>query len=226
MNRYEEEYLENIPENNPFLGSNIRVLRIEARLKEKDLADSLNVTVDVIKSWEKGLTVPSTEQLLKMLPLLRIGHYDIMTRNIQEERDNAEKAIRKSKDRNNYNWYYGDRSVVALNIIYLILIPLLFILLAYPLSFFTNFIYISFGDIVLIGPDTPLLRAYAVVAFTSGVLIVVKFLKRIRYHFQIWHLFWIAPLLAVVMIIGIIGTVPYYIYIIVRLIVLRGRNHL
>lgn len=226
MNRYEDEYLDEIPLDNPFLGSNIKVLRIEARLKEIDLAKALNVTVEDVKSWEKGLTVPSTDQVIKMLPLLRIGHYDIMTRNIQEERDNADKALRKSKDRKNYNWYYGDKNSVLLDILYLVLVPALFLLFLFPLRSLAKFLIINIGEFVLVGPNAPIIQAYVIVAFISGVLMAISILKRVRYQFQVWHLFWLAPAFAVVTLIGVIGTIPYYIYIIIRLIVLRGRNHL
>lgn len=226
MNRYEEEYLEDIPEVNPYLGSNIKVLREEARLKEQDLAEALSVSVEEIKSFEKGTKVPTKDQVLKILPLLRIGHYDIMTRNILEERNNALKAMRNSKERNNYNWYFGDRSVVILNILYLILIPLVFLILAFPLRSFVSFINFYIGEYAIISKETPILQAYTVVSFISGVLIVINFLKSINYVFRLWHIIWLSLLLTICVFIGLIGTIPYYIYIVVRLIVLRGRNHL
>lgn len=225
MNRYEEELYEDIPEVNPYISTNIKQLRLEARLKEKDLALAIGVEEETIKDWEKGKSIPSRIEIEKMLPHLRIGLYDIMTRDILTERNNAEKKMLKSKDRSNYNWYYGDRKKVLLDIIYLIAFPSLFLLCAFPLQGLMSTIYMFTDIYTLLGDVSPYLVAYVITSLISGILISIKLVIYYRFQFQWWHIFWISLLFIIVEIIGIIGTIPYYIYILIRLIVLKGRNH-
>lgn len=226
MNRYEDEYLDEIPEENPHLGSNIKVLREEARLKEIDLANALGVSVEDIKNVEKGNLKLSTDQVEKLLPLLRIGLYDIMTRDILSERNEADKKMRRGKERSNYNWYYGNKNVVLINIIYIILIPAVYLLLAFPLRPLISGITFYIGEFCFVSKEVPFLQAYVVVSFISGILIFIKILQRINYQFRLWHLLWFTALISICIIIGVIGTIPYYIYVVVRLIILRGKNHL
>ena len=225
MNRYEEDLYEDIPEVNPHLSTNIKQLRIEARLKEKDLAEKIGVEEQTIKDWEKGKIIPTTQEIEKMLPILRISLYDIMSRDILSERNNAEKKMLKSKDRSNYNWYYGDRRKVLLDIIYLITFPILFLVFAFPLKEIIKPIYIYTDIYTLLGDTSSFIMAYVITSLLSGILISIKLVSYYRIQFQWWHIFWISLLFIVVEIIGIIGTVPYYIYILIRLIILKGRNH-
>lgn len=225
--RYEEELDESqIPTVNPKLFSNIKQLRIEKRLSTKDLADLMNVDEAKVIAWEKNKAVPDTAQIKQMVNYLKISYVDMMTRDILAERVEAERKIKRSKDRANYNWYYGSRKRIILYLIYLTCVPGIFLITAFLFGNMINdrfqysFLYATLGE------ATKYVIAYSACSIISGVIITIRFFSRIHYHFQLWHLFWITTLFWLVFVVGLLATIPYYIYIVVMLIVKRGRNHL
>lgn len=100
MNRYkyEEDFSEEvIPKENLHLGSNIKQLRIEKRLSIVDIANKVEVEEEVVKKWESGEQIPTEEQVKKLLPILKISYYDIMTRDIVAERNATTIQMKKVK---------------------------------------------------------------------------------------------------------------------------------
>lgn len=225
MNRYYDEEELNVPSTNPYLFSNIQILRKEARLSPSELGEKMNVDEITVKDWESNKLIPSTNEIIKLCSILRISHYDMMTRDIKTERNEAGIKLKNSKDRKNYNWYYGDHKVVILNLIYLIGIPLLYVFFV----FFWNFVPIDLALLVklitLFKGAFPYVVAYVGVSLVSGLIISITFMIKHRYRFQFWHIFLISLFITVVELVGLIGTIPYYIYTLVKLIILRGRNH-
>ncbi len=224
MNRYEDEEELEIPSENPHLSTNIRQLRTERRLSIEEFSDQLNVDVETVKAWEKGTLVPTPAQINSMLPILKIGLYDMMTRDILGERNQTTIQMKKSKDRGNYDWFYGSRKKVIISLVYIIITPLIFFV-----AFLLNKDAGIFNEETLeVEPVlwVRILCSYRPCAIISGIIIAINFFMRIHYRFQIWHIFLIEFLFIAIIIVGLIGAIPYYIYTIVMLIMKRGKNHL
>lgn len=226
MNRYEEFLDElDIPENNPYLGSNIKQLRLEQRLSINEFSKKVNIDEKIIEDIEKKIYIPSFQEVEQMLPVLRISHYDIMTRNIVLERMEAEKKIKHSKERKNYDWYYGSTRKIVLDLIFIISVPLLFLFGLFIIYPVIKNVYIESTIYLAIGENIKYLIAYIFSSIITGIIITIKTLKKINYHFVWWHIFYMSVIITLVEAIGILLTIPYYIYTIVILIIKKGRNH-
>ncbi len=226
MNRYDEIMDDSlIPAANHHLGSNIHVLREEGRMSINELAQKAELNPNYLKEIEKGKVIPNPNEIKKLLPYLRISYYDIMTRDIYEERKNTDKKLRGSKERNNYNWYYGSKKVIVLSLIYLISVPCLYLFGLFVLYPLVKNIYIDTIIYKQIGDNLKYIIAYFPCAIISGIIIVIKFLITHNYHFIWWHIFILSLAITVTEALGIILTIPYYIYTIVNLIIKKGRNH-
>ena len=225
MNRYYDEEEYNIPGSNPCLYSNIKVLREEARLTIEDLAEKMEVSSEVIKLWESNKAVPSYYEIEKLCKYLRISQYDIMTRDILDERNKADKKLRSSSERKNYDWYYGSKKIVTLNLVYLIGMPLLYIFFVFFWHLVPIDLSLFVSIISIFGNAFNYIIAYVGCALISGWIIAITFMIKIRYRFKFWHLLFISFYVTVVELVGLIGTIPYYIYTLIKLITLKGRNH-
>ena len=62
--------------------SNIKVLRTEARLSQEEFTEKMGVDVETVKLWEKGKLDPTSTQITKMCPILRIHEEDFLERDI------------------------------------------------------------------------------------------------------------------------------------------------
>lgn len=51
---------------------NLKALREEKKLSQKQVADSLNIPVSTYANWEQGRTQPSIEDIYRILELLEI----------------------------------------------------------------------------------------------------------------------------------------------------------
>lgn len=226
MNRYEEFLDElDIPKENPYLGSNIKQLRIEQGLTIKEFSKKVDIDLKKIKEIENNIYIPSFQEVEKMIPVLRISHYDIMTRNIVEERKTSEKKIKHSKDRKNYDWYYGSVKKVVLDMVFIIGIPALFLIgliIVYPL---TKENYVESTLYNYLGENIKYLIAYLFSSVITGIVITINIFKKYNYHFVWWHIFYLSVIITIVEAIGVLLTIPYYIYIIINLIIKKGRNH-
>ena len=87
------------------INTNIKVLREEARLSIEEFAEKMNVSKETVVNWEKGKQDPTNEQIEQMCPILRIHLEDFLERDIQQERNDAGRRMKKSNTRMNYNWY-------------------------------------------------------------------------------------------------------------------------
>lgn len=224
MNRYDDDEELVIPSENPHLATNIRQLRTERRLSIEEFSSQLDVDVETAKAWEKGTIVPTQTQINRMLPILKIGLYDMMTRDILGERNQTTIQMKRSKDRGNYDWFYGSRKKVIINLVYIFAMPIIFFV-----SFLIN------KDAGIFNEETMevepvlwirILSSYVPCAIISGIIMAINVFMRINYRFQFWHIFLIEFLFIAIYIGGLIGTIPYYIYTIVMLIMKRGKNHL
>ena len=115
--------------------SNIKVLRTEARLSQEEFAEKLGVDLETVKLWEKGKLDPTDNEIEIMCPILRIHKEDFLERDIEAERNDAGRRMKKSDSRATYNWYYGKKSTMAFYISYLIILPAV-----------TLFVYFASGE--------------------------------------------------------------------------------
>lgn len=60
------------------IGENIKKLRIENKLSQKELANSLGVSNKTISHWESGYSQPPLEFIVKLKKLLNVCYEDIL----------------------------------------------------------------------------------------------------------------------------------------------------
>lgn len=203
--------------------TNIKVLREEARLTQQEFAEKINVSEETVVLWEKGKLDPTSEQIRKMCPILRIHEEDFLERDILAERTDAGNRMKKGKDRSSYNWYLGNRLSMAFYISYLIIIPIVGLLVGFmvkaileevikEMSFPVN---ISFYAIL-----------YAIIAmgFVSAIYIYIFLFRRGILHFRWWYIFWISLISMISIFIGSIATPFLYGYAFYKGVIRKGKN--
>ena len=52
----------------------LRAARVNAKLTQKDVADSLGVSVSTVKNWENGITFPKQPQIEQLCNLYTIAY--------------------------------------------------------------------------------------------------------------------------------------------------------
>ena len=70
------------------VGNKIKKQRIEKNMTQKNLADALNVSNQLISKWETGESVPSIEYMDKLCTVLDITFNELVSNNV----DNKNKA--------------------------------------------------------------------------------------------------------------------------------------
>ena len=60
------------------IGRNLKTLRNEQNITQKDLADKLNISFKTISHWEVGYTEPSIELLKSLKKLLNVSWEDLL----------------------------------------------------------------------------------------------------------------------------------------------------
>lgn len=208
------------------INTNIKVLREEARLSVEEFAERMNVSKETVVNWEKGKQDPTNEQIEQMCPILRIHLEDFLERDIQQERNDAGRRMRKSNTRINYNWYLGDKKIMFFYISYLIIIPLVFFI-GYLLSKST---YSEFVNQIT---DEEVLERIKLYYYLSGLawvgvvtciyVLIYLFKKRII-NFRWWYLTWITGILAVSVFLGSVAAPFLYVYAFYKGIIKKGKN--
>lgn len=221
-------------ETNNKVASNIKVLREEARLSLEEFAEKAGVSVNVVKAWEAGTLKPYTKDLMVICPILKIHEEDLLERDIASERLLANKKMKHSQFRSNYNWYYGSRSKFVFYLLAVILIPSLFLisffslkanydiklmleLFTYPTEEIVNFIINESTTICLA-------CAYVVAGTCGAVFMIIEIIKRFRQYFRFWYIFLIISFSSLIYSLFLIALIPYYIYCLYQLIVKHGKN--
>ena len=73
---------------------NLKSLRKDRGFSQEQMAVRLNVVRQTISKWEKGLSVPDAEMLVKIAELFNVNVEDLLGRNIQlEEKDDSIEVI-------------------------------------------------------------------------------------------------------------------------------------
>ena len=203
--------------------TNIKVLREEARLTQQELAEKINVSEETVALWEKGKLDPTSEQIRKMCPILRIHEEDFLERDILAERTDAGNRMKKGKDRSSYNWYLGNRLSMTFYISYLIIIPIVGILVG---AITKSLVEEAAKQMDLIINTTLPAIVYAVIAmgFVSAIYIYIFLFKRGILHFRWWYIFWISFISIFSILIGSIATPFLYGYAFYKGVIRKGKN--
>ena len=72
------------------LNENIRTLRTAKGLSQEELAVRLSVVRQTISKWEKGLSVPDSEMLVKIAELFEVSVGDLLGESIEPSRSKSE----------------------------------------------------------------------------------------------------------------------------------------
>lgn len=214
------------------LGSNIKLLREEARLTIEEFAIQAGVDVEVVKLWESGKVKPYTKELMVICPILRIHEEDLLERNLVEERQNAYKKMKTGNNRKNFDWYYGSRSKIIFYLLAVILIPLVG-LISYLLL--KNNVAIeemkilwkenSNGETNYLLEYAHIIYAYALATICGGVFMIIEVVKRFSHYFKTWYIFLAISLSTFLFTIMAIVLIPFYGYCIYQLVIKKGKNN-
>lgn len=210
-----------------FIATNIKVLREEARLTFEELSEITEINVEKLKAFEKGKIVPTEYEVNLLCKPLRIHYEDIIERDILSERNEAGRRMRKGADRTNYNWYLGNRKVLAVYLTYL-LVALIGLTGLTFLSKLTGIDFIiRLNDMGQIMPTTyfeAFATAYIIMSYPAGVAFIVWLLIKLRYRFAWWHIFWLTFVIGLIPVIGALSIVPGIGYSFYKSIIKRGKN--
>lgn len=203
--------------------TNIKVLREEARLTQQEFAEKINVSEETVVLWEKGKLDPTSEQIRKMCPILRIHEEDFLERDILAERTDAGNRMKKGKDRLSYNWYLGNRLSMAFYISYLIIIPIVGLLVGFMVKAILEEVIKEMSFPVNISLYAIL---YAIIAmgFVSAIYIYIFLFRRGILHFRWWYIFWISLISMISIFIGSIATPFLYGYAFYKGVIRKGKN--
>lgn len=69
------------------LNENLKFFRKKKGLTQEDLANSLNVVRQTVSKWEKGISVPDAEMLMRIADLLGASVSELMGGTIKDEKN-------------------------------------------------------------------------------------------------------------------------------------------
>lgn len=72
------------------LNENLKTLRKQKGLSQEELAIRLNVVRQTISKWEKGLSVPDSDMLVKMADILEVSVGELLGSKITDEQNKDE----------------------------------------------------------------------------------------------------------------------------------------
>ena len=213
-----------------YLPSNIKVLREEARLSVEQFAEKAGVSVQTVLNWENGSQKVYTKDLLVICPILRISEEDILERNIKAEREDAYLRMKKGSTRKDFNWYYGNKNKVVFYLIPLILIPVAALLtwfIVSNLSVFAKSIEVLESNNI----EVPIILRYyyffypyIAATLVGSVFIIIEVIKRYRRYFRWWYIVMATSFSTILFCLLAVMLLPYYIYCIYQVFILKGKN--
>lgn len=110
------------------IGNKIKMLRTTNQLSQESLAGLLDVSRQSVSKWEHGISIPSTEKLMRLAEIFKITVEDLMNDDLQ---------IRKY-----YNTYQYFSRIWKRKSVY---IPICTLLLMFIITFFIS-IYLEFTN--------------------------------------------------------------------------------
>ena len=217
------------------LANNLKLLRKEANLTIIELSEKTGISPYILEGFENDQFIPNDYQLEVLCQALSMPFEDIKTRNLEEERKNATYLMKDRNNRNNYNWYFGNKRNFILFLSYIIffvlamsVVGILIYLTCISKTFVTNWQLLksNMDKIEKITLFFQLMRyifskIYIVLTIIGIVDVVFFSLYYFAYHtfvFRIWYIFLISFFLAMLPFIGLIGSWIMFIYYLVRLI--------
>ena len=72
------------------LQENLKTLRTQKGLSQEELADRLNVVRQTVSKWEKGLSVPDSEMLIRIAEVFGVSVGELLGETIQPETEKTE----------------------------------------------------------------------------------------------------------------------------------------
>lgn len=72
------------------LNENLKTIRKQKGLSQEELAIRLNVVRQTISKWEKGLSVPDSDMLVKMADILEVSVGELLGSKITDEKNKDE----------------------------------------------------------------------------------------------------------------------------------------
>ena len=67
------------------LSENLKTIRKQKGLSQEELAIRLNVVRQTISKWEKGISVPDSDMLIRLAEILEVDVGDLLGKKIEEE---------------------------------------------------------------------------------------------------------------------------------------------
>ena len=210
-----------------YISTNIKVLRIEARLTHEELSEITNISVDSLKLFEKGKLIPTDLEIKVLCKPLRISYEDIIERDILSERNDAGKRMRKSAERSNYNWYLGNRNVFWIYLGYMLFVIIGLVVLSLLSKTLGIDVIYSFDANGLLLPTTwkeAIITAFVLMSYPCGVAFIVWLLIKLRYRFAWWHIFLATFVISLIPVCGILSMFPSLGYSFYKSVIKRGKN--
>lgn len=213
---------------------NLKLLRDEARLTTSELAEKTGINERLIIAFENDELVPNDYQLEVLCKVLKMPSDEIASRNLPEERKNATKEMKHTQNRNNYNWYFGNRKHLIFYLCYIayFLVGVTTLVLYYTYKFdamgitsqklhdafyLQNLSYPYFVYVILIFWQN---MRFGLIAFSFGIsfFILFEYFSSHRFVFRWWYIFWITIFVTFIELLGLFGAIPYLIIILIRII--------
>lgn len=72
------------------LQENLKILRTQKCMSQEELADRLNVVRQTVSKWEKGLSVPDSEMLIRIAEVFEVSVGELLGETIQPEPEKSE----------------------------------------------------------------------------------------------------------------------------------------
>lgn len=72
------------------LQENLKILRTQKGLSQEELAEKLSVVRQTVSKWEKGLSVPDSEMLIKLAEVFEVSVGELLGETIQPEPEKSE----------------------------------------------------------------------------------------------------------------------------------------
>ena len=76
------------------LNENLKQLRKSKGLSQEELAIRLNVVRQTISKWEKGLSVPDADMLIKIADIFEVSVSELLGAKIDEKRNKMQMQLR------------------------------------------------------------------------------------------------------------------------------------
>ena len=91
------------------LQENLKILRTQKGMSQEELADRLNVVRQTVSKWEKGLSVPDSEMLIRIAEVFEVSVGELLGETIVPETEKSE-LQQLSKKLENLNAMMAERN--------------------------------------------------------------------------------------------------------------------